>query len=141
MKKIILFLLTFVFCFSSCSKDDDESSSDRLIGTWGDYKDVNVTDNIILEEYDAYDPANQITFLEGGVFEGYDTDEDGNIVDTYYGSWKHLGGTKYEVNNIFTFVIDIEFVNDDEIRTKFPDLFGDEDEEPIEEWTYSIRIK
>jgi hypothetical protein len=141
MKKNILLALSLVFCFSSCSKDDDESSSSRLIGTWGIYKEVNITDNIIIEEYDAYNPENQTNFIEGGVFESYETDGNGNIVNTYQGTWEHLGATKYEVNLIFTFVIDIEFENDNEVRMKIPNLFGDDEEETKEEWGYYKRIK
>jgi hypothetical protein len=138
MKKIVLLIIAISICLTSCNKDDEGGSSDgNIIGKWGLYKDVNVTDNIITEEYDINDPENQMTFKSNGVLEVYFSDENYNIIDTWTGSWKHIGGTKYELNLLFTIVSDIEFINNNEFRIKYVDLF---DESDYEEWGYYKRI-
>lgn len=79
-----------------------------------------------------------MAFKSNGALEVYFSDENYNIIDTWTGSWKHLGGNKYEINLIITGVTDIEFINNDEMRLKYLDLFDDID---YEEWAYYRRIK
>lgn len=78
--------------------------------------------------------------MSNGVFESYETNENSIIINTHKGTWEHLGGSQYEISYLFTFVIDIEFISQNEMRIKYIDLFEDE-EQNYEEWGYHKRIQ
>ncbi len=53
--KFLLFaaLIAIAFCFASCSKDDNDSSSNPIVGTWS---------------YTAYNGSETVTFTSKGKF-------------------------------------------------------------------------
>ena len=106
MKKIA-FLLLIVFCYS-CNKDDGvNSSSDKIIGTWGNYKDVVIPTN----EVDLYDPYYEVaTFNSDGTAS---SDFSGASAS---GTWENLGEGIYKLT-LFGLTVNqkIEFVGSNEM--------------------------
>lgn len=108
MKKVILFLLVSTFCFTSCSKDDDGvSSSDKIIGSWGNYKDVYLPTG----ETDSYNPYYEIiTYNSNGTV----SSKSNGI--TFSGNWENLGNGIYKLSMIGISVNQkIEFMGNDEM--------------------------
>lgn len=127
MKKYIILFLVIGICISSCSKDDDPiKDMDKIIGIWGNYKDIDLDDGYTWE-YDPYDIENQIQFLANGTLKIIFESENSYIE----GTWENMNNGNYKMVYIgITEIIDIDFVSDDEMIFKFPD----------EEYYY-IRIK
>lgn len=109
MKKIVL-LFAITFVLFGCSSDDDEgvnSSSDKIIGTWGNYKDVYIPTN----EVDLYDPYSEVaTFEADGTAS---SDFSGTSVS---GTWENLGEGIYKLT-LFGITVNqkIEFVGSNEM--------------------------
>lgn len=100
MKKTILVLafLISAITFISCSSDDNSSSKDPIIGTWG-Y--IEVYENGIKGELDNCDLQDIKVFNEDGTFssEYYESSTGGDNCDkqSYTGTWKNNGDNKYTV--------------------------------------------
>jgi|TARA_B110000967_G_scaffold116389_1_gene119154 hypothetical protein len=69
----------------------DNLLSDRIIGTWGNYKDVHVSENNV----DNYNPYYSITT--------FNSDGSASITANsveFQGSWEHIEGSSYKLTQI-----------------------------------------
>ncbi|WP_242134771.1 hypothetical protein [Aestuariivivens marinum] len=119
MKKVILLLLTMGMCISSCSKDDDTSKdSDKIIGTWGNYKEVDFEYGYDWE-IDPYNIENQVQFLENGTLKSFIESETSYIE----GTWENMNNGTYKMVYFgITEIIDIDFMGEDEMVYRYPDV-------------------
>ena len=109
MKKITLILLVVISTLISCNKDDDTNneSSDKIIGTWGNYKVID--DGEIWGEYDGESGyPTEYTFNSDGT---YDVWWD---VIGWGGNWKYISNGKFKFGEISINEYLIEFINDNE---------------------------
>jgi len=127
MKKIALFLCITLIYASSCSKDDgDSSSSDKIIGTWGLYKETDGNETFDSETFEFEGNLHyetEVTFLKNktwyiSLYSDYITIE--GVEGAPDGSWKNIGGDKYEWTAPAEKVI-IELISNNEF------IFEDED--------------
>jgi len=87
MKKIALFLCITMIYATSCSKDDNESSSsDKIIGTWVETKSIVRSDNSVYEEFEISEMEGKTTYYADGSTEAF---TDFGSID---GLWVNLGG-------------------------------------------------
>ncbi len=110
MKKIAFVFLILASSLISCNNDDDNelgNSTDKIVGSWGNYKDVYLPTN----EVDNYDPYYSIdTFNSDGTatsnFSGTEVE----------GSWENLGNGLYRLT-VFGISVNqnIEFIGNDEM--------------------------
>ncbi len=111
MKKLILLLTAFTFVFTSCSSDDDSSSSqDRLIGAWNYYK---FFENGVERPLDPCETDETFDVLADGTFSAeYFEDNAGTceLVETNSGTWENLGSGTYSITQSgFTDEQDVTF--------------------------------
>lgn len=89
MKKILFVILlcaTTIVSFTSCSKDDDSVSKNKIVGTW-DAKQVKVDgDWITIPSNSRY--SMSMTFYEDGMYYGRS-----DIFGTGYGTYKISGNS------------------------------------------------
>lgn len=85
---------------TSCSKNDDDSEQDPIIGTWLLIEISKVEDGVTInEELTDCDKKNSGSFKADGTFESnsFDLDGDECILDhTLQGNWTNLGDGVYE---------------------------------------------
>ena len=92
----------------SCSKDDDINSTDRIVGTWGLYKEVNTGVTIVVN---PENPDEQITYHSNGNWES------ASYNSNYKGIWRVTNEDTYILKTIgggFITDASVEFLNDDE---------------------------
>ena len=109
MKKITLIFLVLASSLIACNNDDDElgNPADKIVGTWGNYKDVYLPTN----EVDNYDPYYSIdTFnLDGTATSSFDGLE-------IEGNWENLSDGVYKLSVFgMSANTNIEFVGNDEM--------------------------
>ena len=109
MKKITFIILAIAITLSSCSKDEDspETSVDKIVGTWGNYKDIDLTDDSVTT-YDPLDVTNQETYKADGTVKLF-----GGTID---GTWENTGNGNYKLTAIgIIFLAKVEFIGDTEM--------------------------
>ena len=98
MKKLILLLSVFALVFTSCSSDDDSSSSqDQLIGTWKYYK---YFENGVEETLEPCENQDTSVFSANGDFSGsFYIDNAGTceLDETLTGTWNNEGNGSYSI--------------------------------------------
>lgn len=120
MKKLLCFMLlcaTTCISFSSCSKDDDGISKNKIIGTW-DAKQVKVdSDWITIPSNSRF--SMSITFYEDGIYYGKS-----DIFGTGYGAYKISGNSiktyideeylyTYRINSITDSTAEVTMIDED----------------------------
>jgi len=118
MKKLILLILIIGICISSCSKDSDDVhvDVDKIIGTWGNYKDVDLGDGYIWD-YDPNDIENQIIFNSDGTVLSY-------LGESTYieGTWENMKNGNYKFAYLgIVEITEIDFVGNDEMVFRYTD--------------------
>jgi len=110
MKKSRIYLLLILFTFlSSCEEEDNgiSSSSDKIVGTWGNFKETMIGCNDSELPIETYDPYYEIiTYNTDGT-----VNIEGNSIGDYNGTWKNLGEGQYQFSALgFTVNQKIEFI-------------------------------
>lgn len=92
MKKIILLLITIVSLYS-CSSNDENETTDAIIGTW----QLNSYTEIGVERSDECSRKTTINFSENGIATVIGFENDGNSCksETYTMNWKNSGDSNY----------------------------------------------
>jgi hypothetical protein len=107
MKKIALLIIAISISLTSCNKDDEGgSSSDKIIGSWGQYKETYIEYDgaeVLDESYEVY--YEVVTYKSDGTVK-----IENSQIGTYSGTWKSLGGDLYEFSAFgFTLNQRVEF--------------------------------
>ena len=121
MKKITVLLLIIITSLSSCNKDDDNSSLDKIVGTWLLYKEVDLTDNSVYIS-GAFDEKD--IFNSDGTGIGYvDNADCGCYPDKGWPiAWKNLGNGNYNFTVIgFAVTSKVDFIGNDEMTIEHDD--------------------
>lgn len=95
MKKPLLLLIAFVFAFTSCSSDDDNSSQDPFIGTWRYFTSYEDGVEYPLDDCESQDT---IAISSNGTFTSTLHDEFGGDCQVDFevsGTWDNLGNGMY----------------------------------------------
>jgi len=121
MKKIkyLLIMAIAVMVSVSCSDDDNDdnsSESDKIIGEWFLYKDIDLEDNYT-ETYDLDDDdIEKITFNSNGTLLMSFSEE--NITITIDGTWKNSGNDNYKLTlDGQTITLKFTFIGNNEMKT------------------------
>lgn len=125
MKKIALLIISISICLTSCNKDDvGGSSSDKIIGTWGNYKDTYIDENgdIVTEMYDPY--YEKDVFSADGKGTGYLYDSDCKCFSNvgFQATWENLGGGNYKFS-VLGFIVThkVSFIGDNDMTFETAD--------------------
>lgn len=126
MKNLILLLSVFALALTSCSNDDDNSSSqDLLIGTWNYSRSFE--DGVEITLSDCEKQETQVFNADGTFSITFYDDFDGPCVEdlTFTGTWSNTGNSVYSVT-IFgeTFSQLIEFDGNTYSVTTIDDVDG-----------------
>lgn len=109
MKKMTFIVMAIAITLSSCSKDEDApvTSVDKIVGTWGNYKDIDLTDDSVIT-YDSSDVENQETYKADGSVK--------LLGGTLDGKWENIGSGNYKMTAFgLSFIFKVEFIGDTEM--------------------------
>ena len=99
MKKILLLLLVATFSVVSCSKDDDNSSVDPLIGTWKYYKFFSNEEEFPLDDCEK---TSTLKINSNGTFESNYFFDNGTSCESggvSTGFWENTGNNVYKITS------------------------------------------
>ncbi|SNR53443.1 hypothetical protein SAMN06265371_104376 [Lutibacter agarilyticus] len=117
MKKFILLIIA-MFLISCSDNDDDNNSieSDKIIGEWYLYKDIDLEDNSV-ELYELSDSdIEKITFSSNGILLISFSEEGLNI--SFDGTWVNSGSDNYKLTlGEETITLKFTFISNDEMKT------------------------